>query len=238
MGNIFKNPPQIWKYPMKKILISSFLLAVSSNALATESIQKETTEAESPQAVNSPKVSGFYLGAGYGSFTYNAEQNWDDDSRYGNLIKETDGNSLKIYGGYQFNKIIAVEATYTDYGNTNGYVNTRNGIQRVEQSPTSLAVAANAGYSFANGLRPFGLVGLSYLTLDSSYDFLDTDNPIAIKYGVGVDYAPSALKGIQLRVAYEGEVYFAEAETYGFDDDVNVDLFSLGAFYAGASYKF
>ena len=218
---------------MKKIIISSLLVVASVNAVATE-----VAQTESPQAVKSQKVSGFYIGAGYGSFSYDTEQDWDDDNRYGNLTQKTDGNSVKIYGGYQFNKIIAIEATYTNYGNTEGYVNTRSSTQAVEQSPTSVAVAANAGYSFANGLRPFGLVGLSYLTLDSSYEFLDTDNPIAIKYGVGVDYAPAALNGVQLRVAYEGEIYFAEAETYGYNDDISVDLFSLGAFYAGVSYKF
>lgn len=184
------------------------------------------------------KVDGFYLGAGYGSFSYDIVQDWDNDSGYGKLIEKTEGNTLKLYGGYQFNKVIAIEATYTDYGDTQGYIyNLFNNKQIVEQSPSSFSIAANVGYSFDNGLRPFALLGLSYITLDSSYSFLETDNPIAIKYGIGLDYAPMALQGVQVRIAYEVDSYFAEAYN-GYGDDVNIDIFSLQSFYAGISYKF
>ncbi|MCP5078576.1 MAG: porin family protein [Psychromonas sp.] len=217
-----------------RIILPSLLLAVSTSVFA---------ETE----VDAAKVSGFYIGAGYGSFSYETDSDWDDDQRYGRLTESTDGNTLKMYGGYQFNKIIGVEATYTDYGDTEGYVRTLTfnpiGIknQEVTQSPTAISVAANAGYSFNNGLRPFALLGLSYMTLDSSYAFLDTDNPIAIRYGFGLDYAPAMVKGIQLRVAYEGDIYLAEAYN-GYnndaDIDIEVDIFALSSFYAGVSYKF
>jgi len=208
---------------MKKIILPSLLLFISSTIFAAEEVQK---------------IKGFYLGSGYGSFSYNTEQDWDDDYRYGRLIEQTDGNTLKVYSGYQFNKIIAVEVTYSDYGDTEGYVYSFfNNKQTVKQSPTSFAVAANAGYSFSNGLRPFGLLGLSYVSLNSSYAFLDTDNPIAIKWGFGLEYAPTQLKGVQLRVAYEADSYFAEADTF-WSSDTDIDVFTLNSFYAGVSYKF
>ncbi|MCP5078575.1 MAG: porin family protein [Psychromonas sp.] len=215
---------------MKKILISSLLLIASSSVLAVESDQTEAVETQRTQAVNNQKVSGFYLGAGYGSLYYGAEKGTDDEPHYEK--RKIEGNSFKIYGGYQFNKIIAIEATYTDYGEIEGYVyNMFSDNQPVQQSPHAFSVAANAGYSFENGLRPFALVGISYLTLDSNHPDLFTDNRIAIKYGLGVDYAPSALKGLQLRVAYESDIYFSS------DDDVDIEVFSLGAIYAGVSYK-
>jgi opacity protein-like surface antigen len=208
---------------MRKTILASLLLAISSTSFAAEEVQK---------------IKGFYLGAGYGSFSYNTVQDWDDDYRYGDLIEHTDGNTIKVYSGYQFNRIIAVEATYTDYGDTQGYVySILNNKQEVKQSPTSFSVAANAGYSFSNGLRPFGLLGLSYMSLNSTYAFLDTDNPIAIKSGFGLDYAPVQLKGVQLRVAYEMDSYFAEANTIR-TENTNVDIFILSSFYAGISYKF
>jgi hypothetical protein len=82
---------------MKKIIISPLLFAASANVLATEVAQTET-----PEAVNSQKVSGFYIGAGYGSFSYDTEQDLDNDDRYENLTAKTDGNSVKIYAGVSY----------------------------------------------------------------------------------------------------------------------------------------
>lgn len=206
----------------KNTLAIALLLTASTSTFAAETV----------------KTSGFYIGAGMGSFSYDAEQDWDSDARYGQLIQKISGNTLKVYGGYQFNKIIAIEATYTDYGDTEGHVfNIFGGVQSVKQSPSSIAIAANAGYTFSNGLRPFGIVGLSKVTLDSSYQFLDNDSPIAIKVGFGLDYSPAQLSGVQLRIAYETESYFAEAYS-GLGAEANIDMFTLSSLYAGVSYKF
>lgn len=213
---------------ISKFIIPSLLVATSSAAFATD---------------EAPKISGFYIGAGYGSFSYETATDWDNDYRYGRLVEETNGNTLKIYAGYQFNKIVTVETSYTDYGDTNGYVRaisfnpTNIENKQVKQSPNAFSVAANVGYTFSNGLRPFGLAGLSYMSLDSNYAFLDTDNPIAIRYGFGLDYAPAMFKGAQLRIAYEGDLYFAEAYK-GYGTNTEVDAFSLSSLYAGISYKF
>jgi len=203
-----------------KVLLPLLLVAISSPSISAEN-----------------NAHGFYLGAGYGSFNYDVDQNWDTDSQYGKLIEKTEGDTLKVYAGYQFNRVIAIEATYTDYGDTEGYVNSRFSSETVKQSPTSISVAANAGYSFDNGLRPFALLGLASMNLNSSYEFLDTDSPIAIKYGFGLEYAPIQLHGVQLRVAFESDTYFAEAYS-GLNLDADIYAFSLSSFYAGVSYKF
>lgn len=209
----------------KSILTFSLLAAVSTSIYAEET----------------PKISGFYIGVGGGSFSYDTEQDWDDNSQNGQLVQKTSGNTLKVYGGYQFNRIVGVEATYTDYGDTEGQVYDFWGttLQSVKQSPTSFAIAANLGYTFDNGLRPFGIVGLSKTSLNSSYEFLDTDSPIAIKVGFGLGYSPAQLGGVQLRIAYEMENYFAEAYNgYSYSDEADIDIFTLSSLYAGISYKF
>lgn len=211
-----------------KVLLTSLMLATSMATLATE---------------DAPKISGFYTGAGYGSFSYETDQNWDDDLFYGRLIEETEGDTLKVYAGYQFNRVVAIEATYTDYGDTQGYVRTLDfqslsiKNENVQQSPSAISLAANVGYSFSSGLRPYLLAGVSYMTLDSSYPFLDTDNPMAFRYGLGFDYAPALFKGVQLRIAYEADMFFAEAYN-GLGEDIEVDTFSVSSVYGGISYKF
>lgn len=209
---------------MKKTLLPLLIL---TSSLTLASVAKSETQ----------NTSGLYLGAGSGSFTYDVEQDWDSALGYGELIEQTDGNTLKVYAGYQFSRVFALEVTYSDYGDTQGYINTLGGTQTVEQSPTSVSLAANLGYTFATGLRPFALIGLSVLDLNSSFVYLDTDTPSAIKYGVGVEYAPAMLKGVQLRVAYEADSYFAEAYD-GWGQESNVDTFTLSSLYAGVSYKF
>lgn len=192
------------------------------------------------------KIKGFYLGAGLGSFNYKTDGDWDDENRYGKLVEQTKGNTFKVYTGYQYNKVIAIEATYTNYGETEGYVYTLFADKKtsVKQSPISFSVAANAGFTFDNGIRPFALVGLGYTRLNSSNEFLLIDNIITIKYGVGVEYAPAMLNGLQLRVAYEADSYFSEAYSYkgwGQNEEkegTDVDIFTMNSFYAGISYKF
>ncbi|TEW53210.1 porin family protein [Psychromonas sp. RZ22] len=207
---------------MKKIILPSLLLAASTSVFAE----------------NQVKTSGIYVGTGYGLFIYNADENWDDSKKNGELVEDTDGDTFKIYGGYQFNRVIAIEMAYTDYGDASGYVYDKANVKHaVDQSPKSFSVAANAGYSFNNGLRPFALLGLSYMDLNSNYDFLDTNNPIAIKSGIGLEYSPAQLNGVQIRVALESDTYIAEAHD-GLDKNDDLGVFSLSSLYAGVSYKF
>jgi hypothetical protein len=84
--------------------------------------------------------------------------------------------------------------SYSDYGDTSGYVYIRQNRQAVNQSPTSFSVAANAGYSFNNGWRAFGILGLSSVDLDTSFSYLDTDTPTAIKWDFDGEYTPAGFK--------------------------------------------
>jgi len=177
---------------MKKIILASLLaFGFTASAMASED------------------GSGAYVGLGYGTTAFG-----DDDIGNNNTLgslKDDADSGFKVYGGYQFNKIVGVEATYTDYG-TFSY-----GDRNLEA--TSMSVGANLGYNFLDGqLRPFALVGLSYLNLDQSQAIYDADNTVAFAYGVGIEYAPTVLDGLGFRASWNADIFAVEKilsdETY------------------------
>jgi len=144
-----------------------------------------------------------------------------------------DSIGMKVYGGYQFNKIIAVEASFTDYGTLSS--------DNYTQKPQSISVYANAGYSFLNNqLRPFGLLGLSYLQTNQSRDLLDNDMG-AIHAGIGVEYYPTALKGFGIRGAIESDFHVSSQSAVN-EDETHYSSQSFykryALFYVGAQYRF
>ncbi len=199
---------------MKRLLFPFLISTTSFYALANDQ----------------PKVSGFYVGAGFGSFGYSEENSRHDANN--NLISvEADGNSTNMYLGYQFNKIVGIEGTYTDYGTAKAKIGS------YSMKPTAISLAANLGYSFANGLRPFGLVGISRLDLNQNEGLLTDNIGAAFKFGFGVEFTPKALDGIQIRVAYEMDMYAVEHKSAN-GDYSEFNLNALDSLYLGASYKF
>ena len=168
-----------------------------------------------------PKYKGFYLGAGLGSATFDSS---DDEST---SLFEEDGQTVKILAGYQFSKVFALEGQYTKY--------TELSLGAYSMSPTSFSLSANLGYSFDNGLRPFGIIGVSALDLDESIQTLEDDSSGAVRYGLGLEYAPVQLNGLAIRVGYE--VDFFAIEFVGPGNSITND-YTLESFYVSASYKF
>ena len=223
---------------MNKLATTMITLAVGASLV----LAAENTS--SPVKENTGE--GFYLGAGFGASLYNltlAHSEYQLENDTGTFdaadLKENDTGYL-FYAGYQINKIIGVEASYTDYGTFS-----KEKFNKVySQTPKSMAVYANAGYTFLNGqLRPFGLLGLGYLQKNQSkdYDHLEVkDNIATLHYGVGVDYYPTSLKGLGFRASFTGDTY-AEGSYKAVDDNIT-ETTSLwqnyGLFYIGAQYKF
>lgn len=180
-------------------------------------------------------ISGFYLGAGLGTTTFDDGGAFD----YTGTSINADDSSIKFIGGYQFNRIVAVELQYTKYGdiNVNHPVVQAGGFKGIDIETSSISLAANLGYTFDSGWRPFGIVGLG--SLESSTDVLGrsiSDNNTSFHYGAGVEYAPKALGGLAFRVAYEGDLFIEEnVSYYSYSDDYAMNI---GTFYAGATYKF
>lgn len=191
---------------------------------------------------------GFYLGVGGGvsfNVTVLSLGNYQDNttSYSTGSLSDTDVGYI-VYGGYQFNKIIAVEAAYTDYGSFSDTASKilQPGVETFSSDPSTVSVYANAGYTFANGLRPFGQIGLGYLMINgsSSMDAIGIDDSVSMRFGLGLEYAPKKLSGFGFRVAYVEDV--AMDFSYNADDNgkdtstllINAD----GMLYVGAQYKF
>lgn len=224
------------------LMKKSFITVGLGTLLLTTSLMAEEVKSAST------KSDGFYLGAG-GGVTFNLSMlsvgdYQDDTSTYRtSSLSDSDAGYI-VYGGYQFNKIIAVEAAYTDYGSfSDSAVRKISGEEVTFKSdPNSVAVYANAGYTFANGLRPFGQIGLGYLMINgsSSMDAIGIDDSVSMRFGLGLEYAPEKLSGFGFRVAYVEDV--AMDFSYNADDNGN-DTSTLlinadGMLYVGAQYKF
>ncbi|RTZ18246.1 porin family protein [Vibrio aquaticus] len=175
---------------------------------------------------------GFYLGAGVGTTDF------DDDglltSSSAAITTDSD-NSYKIIAGYQFNRIVSLETQYTSYGDTNIKVHAPGqGMHitagKIEQK--TFTVAANLGYTFDNGLRPFATIGLGSIDYKMG-DFSDDGG--VIRTGVGLEYTPQQLQGLSLRTAYEVDNYELEMQDVYFSKTYNQ---SVGAWYLAATYKF
>jgi len=191
---------------------------------------------------------GFYAGLGGGvsfNITLLSKGYYQDDTttyKTGDLSDSDFG--YIVYGGYQFNKIIAVEAAYTDYGSFSDTAPkvVQPGQATFDSDPSSLSLYANAGYTFSNGLRPFGQIGLGYLMVNGSdsLDAIGIDDSMSVRFGLGVEYAPAALSGFGFRAAYIEELamdYSYNADDNGQDTSTLMMNFN-GMVYVAAQYKF
>jgi len=165
-------------------------------------------------------VSGFYIGGGLGS-TFS-------DSDSSSFYSDTHGSTLKLIGGYQFNRIVAIETQYTKYGDVTPLRNEND----YKWAPSTISLAANLGYTFQNGLRPFTTIGLSSLNLNQTTKKIDDNNATAARLGLGLEYTPANLSNINFRAGYEADAFTLNSPS---KSDTDVILSSL---YLAASYKF
>ena len=212
------------------------VLLLSANVMAEENVSATA------------KADGFYLGAGGGTtfgLSFLSIGNYQDNtSTYDTGYLGDSSFGYIFYGGYQFNKIIAVEAAYTDYGSFSDSLRdtVTNRDMTVSTDPTSMSVYANAGYTFGNGLRPFIQLGLGYVQINGSTiaDNIGLDDSLAMRFGLGLEYAPVSLAGFGFRVSYVEDV--AMDMSYSSDNngnDTSTLLMNInGMLYVGAQYKF
>ena len=176
-------------------------------------------------------VSGAYIGAGYGHTEYQDDDFVKEQLQRSGLEKTDTG--YRIYGGYQFCRVIAAEFGYTDYGEFAA-------SQDYSQAAKAISVSANVGYTFlASQLRPFALLGLGYVFLDHNNPPSDTtvleESTIALHCGFGLQYEPAILKGFGLRLAYEKDIYSILVSQSPEDKTYTQDLRLI---YLGLQYKF
>ncbi|MDC5709464.1 porin family protein [Vibrio europaeus] len=185
------------------------------------------------------KVDGFYIGAGIGDTSY-ADDGFGKSVTNGATSTETDGASFKLIGGYQFNKIAAIEAQYTKYGTANTKLSN---TKALTMDSESLIVAANLGYTFDNGLRPYGVIGAGIVSWDvrnagsTAYLNNKSSNTFAVRAGLGLEYAPAMFDGWAVRAGYEVDAFAADVED-SLTKKTTEHTLGMGSFYIGSTYKF
>ena len=239
---------------MNKLSTAILGLAASTAALAAD-VPVEGEVTVSTEVVKANTVKGFYIGAGVGASSYNVSLTkseyylYDEDGTYtiqGDDLEKLDDTDVGylLYAGYQFNKIIGVEGSFTDYGTVASVIDNK----EFSKKPQSYAVSANAGYNFFNGqLRPFGLLGLGYLATNqnSAYDEMNgwDDGLATVHFGFGVEYYPTVLQGFGVRASYTADSCVSEVDTRegpSTTDKVEQTLLwqTYSILYVGAQYKF
>ena len=173
---------------------------------------------------------GFYLGGAIGTTGIDDGGLYEGSSRP--ITVDAEDRTYKIIAGNQFNRIVALEAQYTNYGD----VVAKDALTKDSYtwSPTAFSIVANLGYTFDNGIRPFGIVGLSTIDLDQSAPLLDDDRGDAIRYGFGVEYTPKQTENFSFRLGYEADAFAIESDS-GFENDKDL---VIDSFYLGATYNF
>jgi OmpA-OmpF porin, OOP family len=169
---------------------------------------------------------GFYAGVGVGQITIeNDEDGLDFDE---------DDTGFKLFGGYQFNRFIAVELAYINGGEPNDSFTVAGIDVENEVDITQVNAAAVGTFAFNEFFGATGRLGLSYVdatfkqTASGFGTIVDVDDDTTeIGYGVGIWIAPR--KNFLLRLEYE----MTSAEL--FDDDIDADtdisLISVSAMY-------
>jgi len=172
--------------------------------------------------------SGFYAGAGYGPTAY-----YDDDliEEWGGYEQDDDDSGRKIYAGYQFNRIVGVEASYTDYGRFRSTL--------FDQKFTAVHIAANVGYSFMDGqMRPFFLAGVGHVDHDTDRvpaGMESDDIDFSYYFGYGFLFEPRALGGLGIRIGYEFDLFNREVRDLGYSEDYAQ---ALALWHIALQYRF
>jgi len=167
---------------------------------------------------------GFYIGVGTGPSSFDVA---DFNDEFSNLYFETDNFGVKVFGGYQFLKHLAVQVGYTDFGQI-----TRRETN-IYYEDQSLKVSINDWDASAIGIVPlgkrasfYGKLGVAAWNADVTVD----DGHTAVKesssgtdviFGLGFDFR---FKKFGLRISGDhltmsgtsGANLFAGSLTYRF----------------------
>ncbi|QFI39436.1 porin family protein [Moritella marina ATCC 15381] len=185
--------------------------------------------------VSANESRGFYLGGAIGT------SGFDDGGLFEKSLvpieAKAEDSTYKIIAGYQFNHIAAIEAQYTNYGDitfTSPSPMYRSGIS---WTPKILSLSANLGYTFDNGIRPFGIIGVTSIDLDESIQSstIDIDNGGGVRYGFGIEYIPynpyETYADVSFRLGYE-------ADTFAIETGVGDKDIVLDSYYVAVNFRF
>ena len=216
------------------------LLLLTTASLLVSNLLANDINATTPTQMTTN--TGWYIGLGLGASAYSDGDMGKDFTTDKFVVDNGTDTGLKLYGGYKFNSIVGVEASYIQYGSFDFKSESGADTITTEIQPRSLNVVANLGYDFLDDqLRPFALAGLGIVNFNQSgnLDVFSKDNGGAIVIGVGVEYTPTLFQGIGFRATLENTTAWTILD---FSNDPTKDdkayANRLGLFSLGVNYKF
>lgn len=184
---------------------------------------------------------GYYFGGGVGSASI--DDGGMNDYRSQTITMKAEDNSYHIIAGYKFNRIASLELQYTNYGDVKTKID---GHTAMTWAPEAYSLSGNIGYTFNNGIRPYGIIGLSYIDLNHEYS--DTtaliaklmgkdlpkvsDTGDALRIGFGIEYTPKVVEGFSFRAGYESDIFdfkHFDTQTYSV---------TMSSFFVAGTYHF
>ncbi|MCP4702249.1 MAG: outer membrane beta-barrel protein [Gammaproteobacteria bacterium] len=186
---------------------------------------------------------GWYLGVGAGLSKADLDTDFDIEDVQGdvgtvaqNVINRVDiddeDTGWKLFGGYQFNKLLAVEFAYVDLGEPSSNVVISEPVTvtlGTEADSIGISLSAIGTLALSNSLSALGKAGIyrwdtNVKALSGSLGSLSTvsedDSGTDLVYGVGLKYEFTGHLGVRV-----------EWERYQDVSDIDFDLYSVSAFY-------
>ncbi len=184
---------------------------------------------------------GFYLGGGIGGTKVKdapSAAELDAELAAGGItasssVDDTD-TGWKVFGGYKFNRYLAVEGSYADLGEvsiTSNVTNPPVGTIDIAWEALSMTVAAVGILPLSYGFELFGKGGLQYWDVDlGAMPFAaitESETGTDYFYGIGAGY--NLTHNIALRAEWERYNNVGDENTTGESD---VDMWSAGVQFA------
>ena len=196
---------------MKKYLVATVFSLISMAAIAGES--------------------GVFVGLGVGQSNIKLNST---DFNYLNTKDESD-TAFKIYGGYQFNKYLAVEGSYIDFGKATG--SAINIKEKYKVTSYTLAAVGSLPLG-SSGVSLLGKLGVSRNHVKDDYtfktqSFRHTKTKTDVLWGVGAKYMVTNNVGIRLE--YENLGNAGEPIS---NADTGTGRSKLALISAGVEWKF
>jgi OOP family OmpA-OmpF porin len=145
-------------------------------------------------------LDGFYLGGGIGDFSSSVDEINSFDSIDDAGIDFSDGdNATKVFAGWHFNRFLAVQADFVDFGESSGAVTPSvSGSSDVQGLAPSVVATIPVG-----PLELFGRVGMMFYEIDLNLTggrvVDESGEDLVWSAGLGID----VLDRVNLRLEYE-----------------------------------
>jgi OOP family OmpA-OmpF porin len=145
-------------------------------------------------------LDGFYLGGGVGDFSSSVDEINSFDSIDDAGVDFSDGdNAMKVFAGWNFNRFLAVQADFVDFGESSGAVSpSASGSSDVQGLAPSVVGTIPIG-----PIELFGRVGMMFYEIDMNLTggrlIDESGEDLVWSVGLGID----VLDRLNLRLEYE-----------------------------------